>query len=66
MNKRQAFVWNLFLSAAGLFGASICAIQFAMAVRFMELGRCILYFFLASLCIETAVFSIANLLKKRK
>lgn len=66
MNKRQTVIWNVILASISVIGASICAIQFAMAVRFMELGRCIVYFFLASLCIETSVFSIANLLKKRK
>ncbi len=66
MNERQRLALNVVLAVVSVIGASICAIQFAIAVRFLELGRCVLYFFLASLCIETSVFSIVYLLKKRK
>ena len=66
MNERQKLTVNVVVAAVSVIGASICAIQFAMAVRFLQVGRCVLYFFLASLCIETSVFSIANLLKKIK
>ena len=66
MNKRNAFFINICISALSVIGLVISAIQFAMAIRFMEIGRCIFYFLIASLCVETAIFSLANLLKKRK
>ena len=66
MNKRVALAVNIFLAVLSVICTGICAIQFAMAVRFMELGRCIFYFIIASLCVETAFFSIRNLLRKRK
>ena len=66
MNKRLALVVNIFVAVLSVIGTFACAIMFAMAVRFMELGRCVFYFIIAALCIETAFFSITNLLKKRK
>ena len=66
MNKRNALILNICISALSVTGLGFCAIQFAMAIRFMEIGRCLFYFLIASLCLETAVFSLANLWKKRK
>ena len=66
MNKRLALAINVLAIVLSVIGTFVCAIMFAMAVRFMELGRCVFYFIIAALCIETAFFSIANLLKKRK
>ena len=66
MNSRKALIWNIVVSAVSVVGTAVCAIQFAMAVEFAELGRAIFYFVLASLFVETSVFSIANLIKKRK
>ena len=66
MKNKLALIWNIVVSVAAVVGTAVCAIQFAMAIRFMELGRVIFYFVLASLCIETAVFSIAHLIGKRK
>ena len=66
MNKRLALAINVLAVVLSVIGTFVCAIMFAMSVRFMELGRCIFYFIIAALCIETAFFSIANLLKKRK
>ena len=64
--EKTALIWNIVVSVLAVIGTAVCAIQFAMAIRFLEIGRVIFYFFLASLCIETSVFSIANLIKKRK
>jgi hypothetical protein len=66
MNKRLALAINVLAIVLSVIGTFVCAIMFAMAVRFMELGRCVFYFIIAALCIETAFFSITNLLKKRK
>ena len=66
MNKRLALAINVLAIVLSVIGTFVCAIMFAMAVRFMELGRCVFYFIIAALCIETAFFTIANLLKKRK
>ena len=66
MNRKIALIWNIVVAAAAVAGTTACAIMFAMAVRFGELGRAIFYFMLASLCVETSIFSIANLIGKRK
>ena len=66
MNKRLALLVNVIVILASLAGTAVCAIQFAVAVRFLELGRVLLYFLLTSLCIETLVFSVIRLVKDRK
>ena len=65
MNK-VALIWNIVISVVSVIATAFCAIRFAMAIEKMALGGAILYFILASLCIETSLFSIANLIWKRK
>ncbi len=64
--NRVALIWNIVISTMAVMGTAFCAIRFAMAIENMALGGAVLYFILASLCIETSVFSIANLIKKGK
>jgi hypothetical protein len=66
MNEKKALLVNIAVSAFSSIGSGICALQFAMAVSERNLGQCVLWFILASLCIETSVFSIANLIRKKK
>ncbi|MBQ7129956.1 MAG: hypothetical protein IJO21_02805 [Oscillospiraceae bacterium] len=54
------------LSLAGLFGGILCAVQFVTAIRFGELGRVIVYFFLAVLCLELLAVCVTRLVRMRK
>ena len=66
MKNKQAQLINIAVSACSSIGSGLCALKFAMSVGDGNLAACVLWFILASLCIETSVFSIAHMLKKRK
>ena len=66
MNKNRGKLISIMLLLLSAVGLCVCAIQFAMAVRFMKLPKALLYFLLTSLCVETVVFSVIHLVKKRK
>ena len=54
------------LTVLGMVCAGICAVQFVMALRFGELGRVLLYFFLTVLGLELFAISLNRLVRMRK
>ena len=56
----------ILLSMASLVGTIVSSAQFAMAIRYHEWGRVIVYFFLAVLCLELLVMAALRLYRCRR
>ena len=61
--KKVAFI---VLAVVGTFGALLSISQFVMACLFAELGRVVVYFIFAILCVELTAFSVVKLIKDHK
>ena len=59
---KKAWYWFFALAGCGIF--VFAAVMFVSAIRFMELGRVLLYFLIGTAACELAVFSIIRLVKK--
>ena len=66
MNKRLSLILSALLALVGTAGAIVSAVMFVMAIRFVELGRVIVYFTLTVLCLELVVYSLIRLVNLRK
>lgn len=63
--KKIIPICYLLLTLAGLVCAILCAVQFAMAIRFLELGRVIVYFLLAVICAGVFGIGLTRLIRMR-
>ena len=54
------------LMIIGLVGGILCTVQFIMALRYGELGRVVVYFTIAAICIELSVLSLIRFVGERK
>lgn len=59
---KKAWYWFFALAGCGIF--MFAAVMFVSAIRFMELGRVLLYFLIGAAACELAVFSIIRIVKK--
>ena len=66
MSKKLAVILFALLALIGTAGAVVSAVMFVMAIRFGELGRVIVYFMLAVLSLELAIYSFVRLVNLRK
>ena len=64
--KKLVPLCYVLLTLAGLAGGIVCGIQFVMAIRFMELGRVVVYFTLAVLSLELFVIALTRLVRMRQ